>query len=261
MNFLSATIATVAVISHCIAKAQPPDTTFKPPDTAFIRGSVGVTGLIQTGDENRTVATLLSLVTMGNHIYEVEPLTSIAYSSKPGAQVEGEYLENILVRYGQEHSFYPALGLSFESSFLRKINYRLSTGLTLVYNLLRSKGQSIKLGAGYNHELTQYKPRAFIPPVDKDHVHYIRQSDQVYIRLKGKNDLFRGKLILSYDFFIQPDIKDFTDYRWTLLGSLDFPLTGKISLRASAVGSYESFVAANVHPYNFRLTYGINVSF
>lgn len=244
----------MALVSHGIASAQTQDTT-------SCRGSVSITGLVQTGDENRTVASLLSLVTVGNHGYEVEPLTSIAYSSKPGAQVEGEYLENVLVRYGQEHPFYPALGLSFERSYLRKIDDRLSAGLTLVYNLLRSKGQSMKLGAGYNHEMTQYKIHAFVPPIEGNHARYSRQSDQVYMRLKGRNDLFGGKLILSYDFFIQPDIRDLSDYRWTLLGSLDLPLTARISLRTGAVGSYESFIATNVHHYNFRLTYGVNVSF
>ena len=88
-------------------------------DSFKIRGNVSATGLIQTGNETRTVASLLSVITMGGKYYEIEPLTSIAYSTKPGKRVEGEYLENVIVRLRQEHEFYPAIGLSGEKSFLR----------------------------------------------------------------------------------------------------------------------------------------------
>jgi Protein of unknown function, DUF481 len=230
-------------------------------DSFKIKGNVSVSGLIQTGNEMRTVASLLSDVTMGKTRYEIEPLTSIAYSTKPGKIVERELLENIIFRLFQNHLFYPALGLTVETSLLRKIDYRWSIGPTIVWNLMKSNYQMIKLGIGYNHEFTQYLPYAFIPPPIPDDNYYSLHSDQIYIRLKGRNEFFSNKLIFTYDFFFQPSIRDLTDFQWTLIGSLDFPVSKKFSIRASAVDSYEEFVATGVYQNNFRLTYGINYSF
>lgn len=230
-------------------------------DSFKIRGGVSVSGLIQSGNEMRTVASLLSVITFGKKSYEIEPLTSIAYSTKPGKQVEGEYLENVIIRLLPEHTFYPAVGLSTEKSYLRKIDYRWSAGATIVCNIVRLQDQVIKLGLGYNHEFTRYVRGAFDPPYIPGNNYYGRDLDQVYIRLKGRNNFFKGKLVLSYDFFYQPSIRDLSDYRWTLIGNLDIPLSRLISFRSSAVDSYEQFVATGVYQNNFRLTYGINAIF
>jgi Protein of unknown function, DUF481 len=236
------------------------DTVIKKADVSHVKGNISATGLIQSGNENRFVASLLSELSIGNMHYEVLPITSIAYSTKPHAQVEGEYLENVIVRYRQQHFFYPAIGLSFEKSFLRKIDYRYSAGITLAANLVNKNDQSVKLGLGVNHEFAQYKAGAFTPPID-DNLAYSRDVNQVYIRLKGVNHFFKNSLVLSYDFFYQPNIRDLTDYRWTLISKLDVPLNNKMSFVVSAVSSYEKFVATNVSNNNFRLTYGINMFF
>ena len=236
------------------------DSLNKKPDTTRIKGDVSVTGLIQSGNENRSVASLLSEITIGNRSYQVLPITSIAYSTKPHAEVEGEYLENIIIRIQQEHTFYPAAGLSFEKSLLRKIDYRYSADLTMVANLMNTNEQSIKFGVGLNREFTQYVANAFVPPLDGN-VFYSRNLNQIYARLKGVNHFFKNSLIFSYDFFYQSNVQNFDDYRWTLIGNLDFPINKKLSFRISDVSSYENFVATNVSRQNFRLTYGINLSF
>lgn len=237
------------------------DTASQAADTAKIKvkGSNSLSGLFQSGNENRFVLSFLSDLIIGNYRFQVLPLTSIAYSSKPHAQVEGEYLENIIVRLNQRHTFYPALGFSFEKSFLRKIDYRASAGITLVCNILDKKQQSIKLGIGVNYEYTQFAENAFHPvnSINKD---FDRRLQQIYARLKGKNPLFKNMIVVSYDFFIQPNIANLNDYRWTLIGNIDIPMNKRFSFRINSIGSYETFVAFNVHPYNFRLTYGINVS-
>jgi hypothetical protein len=243
-----------------LIKFSRQDTAIKKSDTTHLKGNISATGLIQSGNENRFVASLLSELSIGNKQYEVLPITSIAYSTKPHAQVEGEYLENVIVRYGQQHFIYPAIGLSFEKSFLRKIDYRYSAGITLAANLVNKNDQSVKLGIGVNHEFTQYKAGAFTPPID-DNLSYSRNVNQIYIRLKGVNHFFKNSLVFSYDLFYQPNIQDLTDYRWTLISNLDVPLNNKISFTVSAVSSYETFVATNVANYNFRLTYGINIFF
>lgn len=237
----------------------PPDTVKVTRDTTIIKGTASASGLVQTGDENRLVTSLLSDLTIGNRRFEVAPLTSVAYSSKPHAQVEGEYLENVIVRYHQTQTFYPAAGIDFEKSFLRKIRYRYSGGFTLVCNLLSRESQRIKLGVGYNHEVTQYEINAFYPSID-NRLHYSRSLDQIYVRLKGENSLFNHAVVFSYDFFYQPTLQNFSDYRWTLIANLDLPLNRRFSFRSSAVSSYEKFVATNVARYNFRLTFGASWS-
>jgi hypothetical protein len=236
------------------------DTVIKEADTTHLKGNVSATGLIQSGNENRFVASLLSELSIGNKQYEVLPITSIAYSTKPHFQVEAEYLENIIVRYGQQHFFYPAIGLSFEKSFLRKIDYRYSAGITMVANLVNQTHQSVKLGIGVNHEFTQYIAGAFKPPID-DKSAYSRDVNQAYVRLKGVDHFFKNSLVFSYDLFFQPNIRDLNDYRWTLISTLDMPLSKRISFLVSAVSSYEKFVATGVSNNNFRLTYGINLFF
>jgi len=228
-------------------------------DTTTIHGTTSVSGLFQTGNENRFVVSLLSDLSIGNHSYQVLPLTSIAYSSKPGAQVEGEYLENVIIRLHQGHLFYPAAGLSFEKSFLRKIEYRYSAGLTAVCNIVNENDQSVKLGVGLNYEFTQYTHGSF---ADRSGLSddYSRSVRQVYIRVKGKNQLFQKMLLLSYDFFYQPNITDLGDYRWTLIGNIDLPINKIFSFRTSAVDSYETFIADGVHRNNFRLTFGLNLT-
>ena len=229
-------------------------------DTTKIHGTTSISGLLQSGNENRFVVSLLSDLNIGNRNYEILPLTSVAYSSKPHAQVEGEYLENVIIRFQQEHLFYPAAGLSFERSLLRKIDDRFSIGVTLVCNLLNSNNQTIKLGLGVNEEYTRYSSHAFADEALYG-VNYRRKVEQAYARLKGKNYLLKKMLALSYDFFFQPNITQISDYRWTLIGNIDILLNNRFSFRTSAVDSYEAFTAAAVQHNNFRLTFGLNLTF
>ena len=244
-----------------IENYQFSDTSRHQPDSTQIKikGSNSISGLFQSGNENRFVLSFLSDLVLGNNRFQVLPLTSVAYSSKPHAQVEGEYLENIIIRLNQQHIIYPALGFSAEKSFLRKIDYRGSAGITLVCNIIDKNQQSIKLGAGVNYETTQFVENAF-QPVNSLNKNFNRQVEQIYVRLKGRNPLFNNVIVFSYDYFIQPKISDLNDYRWTLISNIDIPINKKFAFRVSSFGSYESFVAYNVHPYNFRLTYGINLS-
>jgi len=230
-------------------------------DTTKITGNVSVSGLIQSGNENRTVASLLSELTIGNKEYEVLPLTSIAYSTKPHATVENEYLENVIIRYHQKKTFYPAMGLSFEKSLLRKIDYRTSFSLTGVCNIVNKNNQTLKLGLGLNYEITHYTSNAFLLPSNEVDDNFNRHLKQAYARLKGRNTFFKSIIILSYDFFYQPNLENFPDYRWTLIGNLDIRMNKLLSFRVSAVDSYEAIVAQSVHKNNFRLTYGLNISF
>ncbi|MBC7887296.1 MAG: DUF481 domain-containing protein [Ferruginibacter sp.] len=230
-------------------------------DSFKLRGNISVTGLIQTGNENRTVVSLLSLISLGNSQYQVEPLTSIAYSTKPGRQVEGEYLENIVVRYQQKKLFYPAAGFSFEKSLLRKIDYRWSSAILIIFNLLQKDDQLIKAGIGYNHDFTRFVSGAFNGSTIANKIGYRQNSDQLYLRLKGKNNFFKNNFILSYDFYYQPSFSNFNDYRWTLISNLDIPVTKLVDLRANLLSSYDSLVATSIAKYNFRLTYGISIKF
>lgn len=230
-------------------------------DTTKITGNLSISGLIQSGNENRTVASLISELTVGNKEYEVLPLTSIAYSTKPNAIVENEYLENVIIRYHQKNIFYPAMGLSFEKSLLRKIDYRTSFSITGVCNIVNKDNQSLKLGAGLNYEITHYTSNAFFLPSEVVDDHFNRHLKQAYARLKGENAFFTGIIILSYDLFYQPNLENFSDYRWTLIGNLDIRMNKLLSFRVSVVDSYEAVVAWLVHKNNFRLTYGLNLLF
>lgn len=227
-------------------------------DTLKYTGSVAVTGLVQSGDENRTVLSLLSVFKIGTRKYQVEPLMSLAYSTRPGKQVEGEYLENIIFRYRYDKKFYPAAGISFEHSLLRKINFRYRISAVLVYNIINKNGQSLKLAAGCSHEYTKFEEGAFTPPINGKN-HYSRQVEQLYTGIKGENNI--GKLKLIYDFFYQAAFKNLSDIRWLMIGTLDYTIAKHLSVRASALNGFENFRATAVSANNFRLTYGVNIQF
>lgn len=137
------------------------------------------------------------------------------------------------------------------------MDYPRNLAATIAVNILNSTHQKIRFGLGYSHEFVQYLPGAFTTGNNN----FSRSNNQVYARLKGRDSFFKSKIILGYDFFFQPLINNFSDYRWSLFSSIDFVINKHFSVKTSAVSSYEDFVATGVQKNNFRLTYGFNFSF
>lgn len=227
-------------------------------DTLKCKGAVSATGIVQTGDENRTVFSLLSVLKIGTKIFQVEPLTSIAYSTKPGKQVEGEFLENIIFRYHQNKTFYPAIGTAFERSFLRKIYFRSTLSVAVVYNLLKKTEHQVKIALGFSNENTKYNSGAFRPVINTEDL-FSKCTQQFYTRVKGEHNF--KKLKVSYDIFYQASLIHFADNKWFIIGNADYSIAKHLAIRASALNSYENVVAVNVSKNNFRLTYGLNIQF
>lgn len=254
MSFLTQTCRCVFTVCcwllgfHCSLTAQAVK------DSIQLRGEIGLTGLVQTGDETRTVLSLLSDLRIGNKRWQAEPLSSIAYSNKPHKQVEGEYLENLLLRYHPLQKVYPAIGLLVEHSLLKKIKVRNNIVVVAVWKWVEEAHSKWKLAPGIGYEWVRYEPGS----IQADGADSSRRKMVfVYGHIKGEQ---AWKLLrLHLDFFYQASMRALSDNRWYGIAALDCSFGKIISFRTSLLYSYESVLAKDVAHYNFRLTYGIGI--
>ncbi|MFN8436464.1 MAG: DUF481 domain-containing protein [Cytophagales bacterium] len=183
-------------------------------------------------------------------IYEFNLTTSNTYGKQNNIKTENDYYYGITTNFWQESPTYLWGNISEEKSFLRAFSRRSILGIGTGFNLLKKqKKKQLSLTYGFMYEYTNF---FYLNDIET-----IRLS----IRFKGKHQLFKNKVNLSHETFLQPSVLDAHNYRYRTLITLEFPFNKYLSLRTTYSQNYENIVSPEKKNTDRTVNFGLSFTY
>ncbi len=225
----------------------------EPPPTPHWTYSVGVDGMLNSGNVNRRLLTIrLGLSHENpNSIWGFYSSPRFQYGTNNEVLQEREgFLDFNNTWFYAQHDVYGLLFGIYEQSNLRQINHRLNVGAGAGWHIvggkrLPSTRVQLSLSNAFLRERTD-----FITSSDVD---VIRNST----RVRFKVDVVKDKLTVQHTTFFQPALNR-NNLRWNSISQLLFKLGKHLSLTATLDNSYESYNAEGVKNTQINSTLGLS---
>ena len=77
--------------------------------------------------------------------------------------------------------------------------------------------------------------------------------------VNGKYHLFKDKVILSHESYIQPSLEESDNYRWRADFGVEFPIWKFLNFKINYLHTFESIVVAEQEREDQFLTFGLTV--
>jgi hypothetical protein len=155
-----------------------------------------------------------------------------------------------------ERKIYPyAIGY-VSTNYRRKIDHRYFGGFGMTWQVVRSKGHSVKLSTNAIYESTVFDSQTFnFSEFDgQDQIKLWRQS----IYLRGIHWMFEKKLMLYYDAYWQPQLIRSKNFRYQANIGVDLQVWKGLNLNANYLLAFESVVVEKVLQRDGIFTFGLS---
>ena len=145
----------------------------------------------------------------------------------------------------------------YESSKVLRLDHRAVTGVGLGFAPVRTKDWLIRLALIPSYEWAEFPGSNFKNDVthDENRRHIFRAAiiSNGWLKQQGSP--------ITYRYFAQlwPNPLDLADFRANLVSNADIKLVGPVSLRFTALFSYDPSILEGRETYDFRSTFGVVV--
>ena len=221
-------------------------------DTLHIQYFVSATGLIQSGNVERVLLPTLSNISFSKNKFEVRQTFNYSYGTigtiNGKIKLEDELLVRTELAVFQKKRFYPYSWGLYEKSNIRNITERWLGGVGIGLNILNTKQHMLSFRNGIAYEETIFR---------------VRESNDVLrysSRVAGSHWLFRRKINLSHETYIQPAINKSDDLRFRTVCRINIPIWKHIALTTLIDKGYESVVDFGKKKNNFFMSYGLSIT-
>lgn len=140
-----------------------------------------------------------------------------------------------------------------ESDRFRRVQLRELAGLGPRFKLFGSELFELYFGTSYMVELAQLSSNEFDPHGERA---YERWSNYVAATFRPDE-----RIQLSTVNYVQPAVKDFSDYKVLSVSSIDFKVLEYLTSRIAATARYESLTPADVRHADLELKSSLEVKF
>lgn len=222
-------------------------------DSLSLKYNLAATGLIQTGNVDRTLLPLFSNFSLSKKKFEVRQTLNYSWGEigTPAGKrkVEDEFLAISEFAIQQKRRFFPFAWAMYESSNLRAITNRYlfgsGVGVTIIQN---HKDHSLSLRSGLAYEKTRFEI------LDA-------KSGWLYsLRLVGSHRILENHIIIQHQTFFQQGLDSPNDYRYRTIWRISVPVWKHIAFSTTLDQSYESAVDTGKKENNFFVSYGITIA-
>ena len=245
------TSAIVLLFSSFTEKAIAQDEVM-PQDSLRIKYFISATGLIQSGNVDRTLFPTLSNIDFSKNKFELRQTFNYSYGTigtpAGNRKIEDELLARTELAIFQRKRIFPYAWGLYEKSNLRNITQRWLGGAGIGLNIINTKQHTITLRNGIAYETTNFN------------VIVTRDVWRYSGRLAGTHRLFNNKIIVNHETYIQPAINSSGDFRYRTVWRINVPVWKHIALTTLLDEGYESVVDFGKKKNNFFMSYGLTIA-
>ena len=202
-------------------------------------------GSFARGNINRTLVVLRTELTVSGPVITLTSHPRFSYGKQNNVLAERDTYVDLFADVLKENRVYGFGLATIETSNLRGIKLRQLAGAGIGLRFYQTPQNSLSLTTALIHEATNFRERATI----------VTQRSST--RLKGKHSFLQDKVRITHITFVQPALRNFSNFRWNTIVSVELPLNKWVSVRSSYENNFESVVEAGRKRYDTRLTFGL----
>ena len=227
-------------------------------DTLKWKGDLSVTGFYQGGNVETFIFRTKSNVTyrpLKKWVFKTK--NSYVYQEFGKKKADEDVLSLNFLYFNPQKKVYPlVLGIA-SSNFRRKIDLRSLFGAGLTYKVLDKEKNWLKLSISSEYEQTRF---------DKTDFNRSAYDDQESIKtfrgtlwVNGEYHLFKKKLVVNHEFYVQPSLEEDDNYRWQADMGLELPVWDFLSFEVNYRHTFESIVIEGQDEEDSILTFGLTL--
>lgn len=227
-------------------------------DTLKIKAKLSLTGFWQAGNVETLIfraKTDVSFVPLKNLVFKTQ--NSYVYQAFGGDKADEDFLSLNFLYLNPDKRLYPLVLGFVSTNFRREIDLRYLFGAGITYQILKSDKNWLKLSVTSEYEHTNFTKTNFNIAVynGREIINTMRST----IWLNGKYHLFKKKLIITHETYIQPSLSESNNYRWQADVGLELPVWKYLNFKVNYLHTFESLVIANQKQQDKFLTFGFTL--
>ncbi len=227
-------------------------------DTLKLKANLSVTGFWQGGNVETLIFRTKSEVSFRPwNKWMFKTTNSYVYQEFGKEKADEDILSLNFLYINPERKFYP-LFLGFVSTnFRREIDLRYIFGAGVTYQVLDEKDNWLKFSITSEYESTDFAKTDF------NKSEYDGSSSIKTLRgtfwVNGKYKLFKKKIILNHQSYVQPSLQRGNNFRWYADVGVELPVWDFLNFKINYLHTYESIVIEGQQREDRFLTFGFTL--
>ncbi len=227
-------------------------------DTLNIKASISLTGLYQGGNVETIIFRAksdFSFIPLKNWVFKNQ--NSYVYQAFNKEKADEDILSLNFLYLNPDRKIYPFILGFVSTNFRREIDLRYLFGTGVTFQILEKKKNWLKLSLSTEYENTHYNKTTF---------NYVKFNGENSINtfrgtiwMNGKYFLFKEKVILNHEVYVQPSLEQEKNYRWQADVGLEFPIWKYLNFKINYRHTFESLVIENQEQEDRFLTFGFTL--
>lgn len=227
-------------------------------DTTNLKANLSLTGFYQGGNVETFIFRAksdFSFRPLKKWVFKTK--NSYVYQEFGKEKADEDILSLNFVYFNPERKFYPLI-LGFASTnFRREIELRYLLGAGFTYQVFEKKENWLKLSLSSEYEQTEFG-RASFNRSNYNGDNFIN-TFRATLWVNGKYKLFKKKIILNHEFYIQPSLEESDNYRWQADVGLEFPIWKFLNFKVNYLHTFESVVIQSQKREDSMLSFGFTI--
>jgi hypothetical protein len=227
-------------------------------DSLKIKADLSLTGFWQGGNVETLIFRAKSGVTYKPwKKWVVKTQNSYVYQEFGKVKADADFLSLNFLYFNPEKKIYPQLLGFLSTNFRREINARSLLGGGVTWQAYKKDKDWLKFSLTSEYEQTNFNNTNFnLNEYDgRDEIDTWRGT----VWVSGKYYLFKDKVILSHESYIQPSIEESNNYRWQADFGMEFPIWKFLNFKINYLRTYESIVIEGQKREDQFLTFGFTL--
>ncbi|PQJ78127.1 DUF481 domain-containing protein [Polaribacter porphyrae] len=227
-------------------------------DTLKVKADLSLTGFWQGGNVQTLIfraKSNFSFTPWKNSVFKTQ--NSYVYQEFGKEKADEDILSLNFLYFNPDKKIYPLLLGFVSTNFRREINVRYLFGAGFTYQILNSDKNWLKISLTSEYERTNFNRSRFVRTTynGENSINTVRGT----LWINGKYKLFKNKIILTHESFLQPSLQDSDNYRWQADIGIEVPVWKFLNFKINYLHTFESIVVENQKQQDKFLTFGLTL--
>ncbi len=227
-------------------------------DSLKVKADLSLTGFWQGGNVETLIFRAKSGVTYKPwKKWVVKTQNSYVYQEFGKEKADADFLSLNFLYFNPEKKLYPQVLGFLSTNFRREISSRALIGAGFTWQAYKKDKNWLKFSLTSEYEQTNFDNTDFnIDEYDSsDEINTFRGT----IWVNGKYYLFKEKVIITHESYVQPSLEKSNNYRWQADFGLEFPIWKFLNFKINYLRTFESIVIEGQKREDQFLTFGFTL--
>lgn len=227
-------------------------------DSLKVKADLSLTGIYQSGNVETLIfraKSSFSFKPLKNWVFKTQ--NSYVYQEFGKEKADADILSLNFLYLNPDRKIYPVVLAIVSTNFRREIDFRSLLGVGINFQILSTKNSWLKFAISSEYEQTDFGEANF--NLSEYNGSQTINTFRGTLWVNGKYNLFKKKVIVNHEFYVQPSLEQSNNFRWQADLGIELPLWKFLNFKINYLHTFESVVIQNQKREDNILTFGFTL--